>query len=140
MEGFLTKAIIGGILLSMAGVVLYGFFNGLLGNYDAEILAGDAEVLNQYAQKSQELQAVAYDAQERQQNSSIDQTVTDFAQLQDVAGNEQQKKEGLNVFTTALNQLQQYISFDPVIARAMLGIIATLMAAAAVYMIIGRNL
>jgi hypothetical protein len=138
MEGFLTKGIIAGLFITLFGVGLFLLFQELAVNYNSTISTQEAQVLNQYSVKSNELQQIAYRSQELQSNASIDQSVTDFAQLQGVAAVEQQKKDGFTIFGTALQQIQNFIPFDPIITRTLIAFMTVMIGAAVVYLIIGR--
>jgi hypothetical protein len=138
MDGFLTKGIIAGLFITMFGVGLYLFITDLATNYNATISPAEQQLVNEYSVKSQEIQQIAYRSQELQSNASIDQSVTDFAQLQGVAAVEQQKKDGFTIFGTALEQIQNFIPFDPVITRTFIALMAVLIGAAVVYLILGR--
>lgn len=140
MNGFLTNGIIGGLLLTFGLFTLFTLMSELSGNYGTTFEAQEQTLLAQTSVKSNEIQRLAYDSQQSQQNATIDETVTDFAQLQGLAGSESQKKNGFEIFLFSMQQLQAYFPFSPAVTTLILSIIATLSGAALIYLIIGRNI
>lgn len=138
MQGFLTQGIIAGLLMTFVVTVGLTLYSELGTSYNASLTSTENNVLSSSSSKGVELQQLAYQTQQAQQNATIDETVTDFAQLQGIAGSEGQKKNGFDIFLYSLSQLQTYIPFDPSVTKLILAIIATLIGAATVYLIIGR--
>lgn len=140
MQGFLTNAVIAGLLLTTTLVILFGFVSQLSQDYSTTIGQQETNVFTSASVKANEIQALAYRTQQAQQNSTIDETVTDFAQLQGLAGSESEKKNAFEIFSYALQQLQSYLPFSPQVTALILAILGTLVGSAMIYLIIGRNI
>ena len=138
MQGFLSSGIIAGLLLTFMLTFGLTWYAEMANTYNASLSTTDTNSLYAASSKGAELRNLAYQTQQAQQNATIDETVTDFAQLQGIAGSEGQKKNGFEVFMYAMGQLQTYLPFDTSVIQLALAIIATLAGAAAVYLIIGR--
>ena len=138
MQGFLTNGIIAGLLLTFGLFTLFTLMSDMAKGYNVTLGDEEQQVLAQSSIKSAEIQRLAYSAQQSQQNATIDESVTDFAQLQGLAGSESQKKNGFEIFLFSMQQLQGYFPFDSSVTALILSIIATLTGASLIYLIIGR--
>jgi hypothetical protein len=139
MEGFLTQGVIGAIVLALVITAGMALLVDMQNNYGAVAPNSVSSTQSTYSDKNGELQRLAFEAQQRQQNASIDQTVQDFAQLQAIAQAEGQKKDAFSIFMDAMQSIREIVQYDPAVTYSIAAIIAVLVGAAATYLIIGRK-
>lgn len=138
MQGHLTFILIASLFGTLILTMGFAFLGDMGTNYNVNLDEQSTNSQTAMTGKAQLAQQYAINSKIAQDNSSIDQSVTDFAQLQSFANAEETKVDSTTIFLSAMGQLQDIINFDPQVLLTIGFILAVLTASTMVYLVIGR--
>lgn len=133
--GFITKLVVGSVLLGLIVLVFVGFMSSMGNQYGVSVDSQIVTKSNQIALNSQQTQQIFNNATITQQGSSVDSQSQDTGQYRGYLSGEQQKTSTVNIISNSIDAIYEILPFDPAIKGVIYFLIGISFALGIIYMI-----
>lgn len=136
--GFITKLVVGGILMGMFISVMIGVMVNMGSKYGINLETDNINLTyerQQNEQNARQLGSIFNNASVTQLGSTIDSQSQNDAQFRGFVAGEQKKTNTGNIFSTAIEQIYLKLPFDPIIKNTLLTLIGISLAIGVIYLI-----
>lgn len=133
--GFITKLIVGGVIMGLFISMLIGFMSSMGHEYQITLSTETRQQRQVFEANQLQLQSSFNNGTIIQLGSDIDSNAQDLAQYRGSIAGEQQKTTTGNIFSTALDQLQLILPFDSAISDVIIFLIGVSLAIGIIYLI-----
>jgi hypothetical protein len=133
--GFITKLIVGGVIMGLFVTMLVGLMAGMGQKYSVTLSATTTNQQAVFNANQLQLQSAFNNGTVTQLGSDIDSNAQDLAQYRGSIAGEQQKTTTGNIFASSITQLQEILPFDTAIANTLLFLVGVSLAVGIIYLI-----